>query len=327
MAREANHRGGCVVDARLTRPTGPGILNSMRCFIFAALCVGVASGEIEGQQVPARELLEFPITVMAEAPALARLVAGGLWNPASIGMAPGRRGLASAAALNTPIAQGVTAQHVGISYPVGPGLTGALSFTHAAVSDLVRTGTDPSSEPLGGDIPYGTAVYSASFAWRSGHTLVGAAVRYRRGEADTDRGSAVSTDLGVQSEAAFGTPLRLGLSTFLLSPSASGRESATLLGAAEWPIVEDSIRAAAVGYSYQRTQRYGAEHYVYGSARWRRFDARGGLAEYRGETAKTRRLRLGMGLQYARYLVGLAREESGAGLGASYQFTLTAMIK
>jgi hypothetical protein len=299
----------------------------MRCFIFAALCVGVATGEIESQQVPARELLEFPITVMAEAPALARLVSGGLWNPASIGVAPGGRGLASAAALNTPIAQGVTAQHVGVSYPVARDITGALSFTHAAVSDLVRTGTDPSSEPLGGDIPYGTAVYSASLAWRRNGAVLGAALRYRRGEADTDRAGALSTDLGVHVDRALGTPLRVGLSTFLLSASGSGREPATLLGATEWPIVEDSTRAAAVGYSYQRTQRYGAEHYLYGSARWRRFDARGGLAEYRGETARTRRLRLGMGLQYARYLVGLAREESGAGLGASYQFTLTAMLK
>ncbi|HYD53666.1 MAG TPA: hypothetical protein VEA99_13610 [Gemmatimonadaceae bacterium] len=300
----------------------------MRRFIFAALSVGVAMRGIEGQQVPARELLEFPITVMAEAPALARLVAGGLWNPAAIGAAPGGLGLASAAALNTPIAQGVAAQHVGVSFPLRRGrLLGTVSFTHASVSDLVRTGPDPSEESLGGDIPYATAVYSAGLAWRRATTLVGAALRYRRGHADAEHRSALAADVGVLAERAFGTPLRIGVSTFLLNGSGADREPFTLLAAAELPLRADSITATAVGYSYQRTQRLGEEHYVYGSARWRRLDARAGMAEYHGLASRTRRLRLGLGLQYARYLVGLAREESGAGLGASYQFTLTAMFK
>jgi hypothetical protein len=38
-------------------------------------------------------------------------------------------------------------------------------------------------------------------------------------------------------------------------------------------------------------------------------------------------LRTGLALYYARYAVGLAREEGIAGLGAVYQFTLSSLIK
>ena len=297
----------------------------MRRFIFAALCVGVAAREIEGQQVPARELLEFPITAIAELPPLARSVAGGLWNPASIAVVPGGRGLASAAALNTPIAQGVAAQHVGISARVREGLYAGASFTHAGVSDLIRTDTDPSTD--GGNIPYGTSIYSATVAWRRRNLVVGGALRFRSGEADTERSGALSTDLGVRADSLFGTRLRAAASTFLLSPAGSEREPYSILAAAQLPVYADSVTEAAVGYSFESTRLYGHEHYLNGSVRWRRLDARGGVAQHDGLGTRTRRLRLGLGLQYARYLVGLAREDSGVGLGASYQFTLTAMFK
>ena len=40
----------------------------------------------------------------------------------------------------------------------------------------------------------------------------------------------------------------------------------------------------------------------------------------------TSRLRLGLGLHYSHYLVGVAREDGTAGLGANYQFLLTTVI-
>jgi hypothetical protein len=36
---------------------------------------------------------------------------------------------------------------------------------------------------------------------------------------------------------------------------------------------------------------------------------------------------LGLGLRYARYLVGVAREEGTAGLGSTYQFLLTTVFR
>ena len=39
------------------------------------------------------------------------------------------------------------------------------------------------------------------------------------------------------------------------------------------------------------------------------------------------RSRLGVLLHYASYLIGVAREDNGAGLAASYQFSLTANLK
>jgi len=314
-----------MVGARLTRPGRSDIVKSMRRFIFAALCVGVAAREIEGQQVPARELLEFPITAVAELAPLAGTVAGGLWNPASIAAAPGGAGIASAAALNTPIAQGVTAQHVGVSGRLRDGLFGGASFTHAGVSDLIRTDTDPSTD--GGDIPYGTSIYSATIAWRRRNLVVGGALRYRSGEADMDRGGALSSDVGLRADSLFGTRLRAAFSTFLLSPTGGSRELRSLLAAAQLPVYSDSVAEAAIGYAFQSTRLYGHEHYLNSSVRWRRIEARGGVAQHDGLGTRTRRLRLGLGLQHARYLVGLAREDSGVGLGASYQFTLTAMFK
>ena len=39
------------------------------------------------------------------------------------------------------------------------------------------------------------------------------------------------------------------------------------------------------------------------------------------------RLRLGLGLHYAHYTVGLARDENGAGLSPTYQFTISAILR
>jgi hypothetical protein len=311
----------------LTGRTRLDIVKFMRCFTFAALCVGFASTAAEGQQVPARELLEFPIAIIAEAPALARQVAGGLWNPATIATLPGRRVHASAAAMNTPIAFGVSAQHVGATFVLKPSVYGAFSFTRAEVGDILRTGPDPSIDTLSSEIPYSTSIVSASAAWQFRTLTAGAAVRYRHGVADMERSGALSVDLGIVAQRVLGTPATVGLSTFLLSPSSRSREPLTVLAAAEVPVLTDSLWQAGLGYSFQHTESYGHEHYLFASGRWRSFDGRVGLAQHRGLVATTRRLRVGLGLQYARYLVGLAREESAAGLGGSYQFTLTATFK
>lgn len=301
------------------------ILKSMRRLAFAALVFGSAACRAGAQQVPGRELLEFPIAVGAEAPALARQAAGGLWNPALVAPTARNRFIVSAAALNTPIAQGVSAQHIGGNYVLSRSLLGALAVTRAQVSDLVRTDDDPSSN--GQEIPYGTTILSAVLAAHRGPITAGAALRHRRGTADAFHASATSIDLGVRLDSALGLPLRIGASSFLFSPGRRADEPLSLAAAAEYPVLRDSARAVDVGYSFLHTERLGQEHYLYAAARWHRLDGRVGIAHHDGMASTTRRVRLGLGLQYARYLVGLAREESGAGLGASYQFTLTSTFK
>lgn len=296
----------------------------MRRFIFAALLVGAGADGAAAQQVPARELLEFPIATVAEPPALSRRVAGALWNPALLAPLAGGATRISAAALNTPIAQGVTAQYLGIGHGLRGGFAVGASVARAQVSDLVRTDDDPSSIPFEDDIPYSTTLWSLSAARRVGPVSVGASVRHRRGTADARRDGATSVDVGVHAERMGGLPIRAGAATFLSSPGGSGRELRSLVAALEAPVVRDSTYEGALGYSFLHTQRYGHEHYLYGSARWWRLHGLAGLAQHEGSVSRTRRLRLGLGLQYARYEVGLAREESGGGLGASYQFTLTA---
>jgi hypothetical protein len=292
---------------------------------FAALVVGSAACRAAAQQVPGRELLEFPIAVGAEAPALASLTAGGLWNPALVAPTARNRFLVSAAALNTPIAQGVSAQHLGANYVLSRSLLAALAITRAQVSDLVRTDDDPSS--VGPEIPYGTTIVSAALAGRRGALTAGAALRYRRGTADAFHAAATSIDLGLRLDSTFGLPLRLGASSFLFSPGREADEPLSVAAAAEYPVARDSTHEVDVGYSFLHTARLGQEHYVYAAARWHRLDGRVGIAHHDGMASTTRRVRLGLGLQYARYLVGLAREESGVGLGASYQFTLTSTFK
>lgn len=319
-----NRRPGGPVAARLTaRPTAP-IVNSMRRFIFAALLVGAGAGGARAQQVPARELLEFPFATVAEPQALSRRVAGALWNPALLAPMPSAATRISAAALNTPIAQGVTAQYLGVGHALGRGVTVGGSVLRAQVSDLVRTDDDPSSIPFEDDIPYSTTLWSLSAARRFGPLSAGASLRHRRGTADVRRDGATSVDVGIAVDRIGSLPLRAGASTFLMSPGAGDREPRTVVAAIEAPVVRDTTHEGALGYSFLQTQRYGHEHYLYGSARWRRLFGVAGLAQHHGAVSRTRRLRLGLGLQHARYEVGLAREETGGGLGASYQFNLTA---
>ena len=111
------------------------------------------------------------------------------------------------------------------------------------------------------------------------------------------------------------------MSSFLHSPS-SVLERASIFSAVEGyiPWTAYDLRA---GLSWQHDQGSGNEGYVYASGRAGIFDVRGGVARRTAFHESTSRLRLGLGLRYARYVVGVAREDGTAGIGASYQFLLT----
>ena len=302
------------------------MLNFMCRITFAAAAALSASLAVRpalAQQVPGRDLYQFPIGTLAEPAALASAAGGGFWNPATIALSDTTRLLLSATALSSPIEQGVSAQLGTVAYRVRPLITVGLQVSQASVGDLLRTDTDPQS--IGGEIPYGSLILSALASVRRGSASLGLAVRQRSGTVDDFTGRATSVDVGGTIERPFGLPLRLGASTFLQRVGGDD-ERASALGAVEALL---SVRGADLraGVAMQGDGEAGSETFAYASGRASFFELRGGVARQTSFGSTTTRLRLGLGLRYARYLIGVAREEGTAGLGSSYQFLLTTVFR
>ncbi|HVA57214.1 MAG: hypothetical protein WBQ26_08345 [Gemmatimonadaceae bacterium] len=293
----------------------------MRHLLFAALICGVMATPSSAQQVPARDLLDFPIGSIAEPAAISSLLSSGVWNPAAVRLPTGEAVQIGILALNSPIEQGVSAQ-LAVATMRLPGSTLlTASLLRATVTDLVRTQTDPQS--VGSEIPYGTTLFSAGLSRRVGRLTAGFATRVRTGTADYIQRTSLSLDGGVLLDSAFHTPIRLAASTFLLGASPT-RERATLLGAVEVPVYHrGSALEVRSGLAVSATEYRGNEKYLYAALRYLGLEARGGLARTRAFGFDSDHLRLGLDLHYARYVVGIAREDEGAGLGAVYQFMLT----
>lgn len=288
---------------------------------FAAIAASAALSPLGAQQVPGRDLFQFPLGTLAEAPALADAAGGGFWNPATIALHGQGRLLLSAAALNSSPDQSVSSQLGTLAYQLRSGITGGISVAQSSVSDLARTDTDPQS--MGDAIPYRSTILSGIVAVERKSMTLGLALRRRSGAVDQARGAATSIDLGGVVNRPGGLPIRLALSSFLLSPS-RGVERTSAVGAIEGylPVARD-LRA---GLSYQQDRGSGTETFLYAARRAGALDLRGGIARQRAFGASTTRLRLGVGLRYAGYLVGIAREDGTAGLGATYQFLLTTVF-
>ncbi len=298
-------------------------LNFMSRFIFAALGVLWVRGAA-AQQVPARDLLDFPLGLSAEAAGLSSRMPAALWNPAATALPGQFRAEFGFAGLATPQDQGVQLEMIGGSYRIRR-ITAAVSYVQAGVSDIIRTDFDPQSRP--GEISYGTNMFSGGAAGTWGDLSIGAAARYRRGTLDVANNSALSIDGGFILNRVARTPARVSFSTFLFSPWHNS-EPTTYLVAADAPVIRrDSTFELLGGYSWAQTESRGHDQYISANATYRRFEAGLGVLQstYFGETA--RRVRLGIGLHYADYKLSLAREEGAGGFGASYQFVFTRSVK
>ena len=126
----------------------------------------------------------------------------------------------------------------------------------------------------------------------------------------------------------FGQDARIGVSSFLWGPGAGDSKDASFSGAFDARVVGgDSTRQARVGYSYTVADGASEGHYVFASGRYARWIARAGVARTSMFGANDTSLRLALGLRYARYTVGLSREESAGGFDPTYQFVLSGVFR
>jgi hypothetical protein len=296
----------------------------MSRFIFAALVSISLATPATAQQVSGRDLLDFPLGLLAEPAPLSSRMTGGLWNPATSMLSPGAKAEFGFAGLTTPQEQGVRLDMVAASVRVRPAITAMLSVAQASVSDILRTETDPQS--LGAEIPYGTTLLSAGLATTRGNVTAGASVRYRWTSIDAQHGSVFAVDFGAVVDRVANTPVRLAASTFLFSPTRS-KEVPTYLVAADVPIIRrDSSLVVRGGYSLSRTDGRGREDYAFATTSYRQFDASAGIAQTSAFGNSDHRWRLGVGVRYAGYTAAIGREDGAAGVGGSYQFLLTRVI-
>ena len=297
-------------------------LKYMRRIVFAALVLGAFPRGAHAQRVPGRDLLDFPLGTLGEAPALAAQVGDGLWNPALAIVQPGVRFRVGAAAFATAAEQGASAQTLVAAMRTAGDLTVGLSALRASVRDIVRTDTDP--QTVAGEVPYGTTMLSALVARRQAYLTTGVALRFRAGEVDGTRRSALGLDAGVVTHGLGPRDARIGVASYLWRPGAAADDRPGLSGAADLRLggrsAEHEVRLA---YAVTAVQSMGPEHYLVVGGRNGHFSARAGISRATSWGVATWGSRVGLGLHSARYAVGLSREERDGGLPASYQFTLT----
>jgi hypothetical protein len=314
------------------------MLNPMRCLSFplarrlaACAAAGLVSAAAGAQPVPGRDLLRFPLGTMDRPAAMPTMAGDGLGNPAAIALTGTDRARVGIAALQTPSDQGVRGALVAAAAQLPRRLTVGVSVARVTVSDLYRTESDPHSL---GEIPYATTLYSATIArLNARRVLAGLAVRYRDGQLDRERRGAFGLDAGALVEHLPILDASFGAATFLWQPGGSGGTGDARGAGAVVNLAADlrilgraQLRQLRAGYSLLADGRY-REHFAFATARVGVWEGRAGLARADAYGQQPWRTRLGIVLHYEPYGVGVAREENGAGLGASYQFTLNASIR
>lgn len=298
----------------------------MRHIVFTVLALCPVAAWGQSGEIPGRDLLTFPIGLTAEAPALGTSAGSGLWNPATALLPDSSRWRLSVSAMNAPSDISVSAQVFSVA-TAWRGTTFGLSVARAAVNDITRTDTDP--ESIGDPVPYGTTMVSLDVARRLTSKLsLGVALRERNGTLDDVSRTGVSVDFGVVAEHLTRHDIRVGTSTFLLTPGAAASERASWLFGIDGRVAgPDSTHNVRVGYSLQVAQALFTEHYIFASARFGDWEVRGGPLQTDIFAGANIRMRLGIVLHYAGYTVGVAREDGVNGLAPTYQFTLSSLLK
>jgi hypothetical protein len=292
----------------------PAPLRLFALFAFAAFPAGA-------QQVPGRDLLAFPLGSLADAPALTG-EGFALWNPALAEVRKGSRARGIVGAVDTPEDIGASVVGGMIAARLPRGITGAVSAVRGQVAGITRTADSPAA--LGGDLPYTSALYSIAASRRQQHVAIGVAVRYRSGTMDAQRGRGLRADAGVHADSVLGLPIRAAATTFLWQPANASDEQSVFAGAVDGDIFALGTTTARIGYAITLLPQRSNEHYGFAALNVGVWDGATGLV--RGERAGEVEwsMRLGIAVRHSRYRVGLAREGMRDGIGAIYQFTLSA---
>lgn len=281
---------------------------------------------LAAQLVPGRDLLSFPLGLTSEAPALGTTAGFGLWNPASVLVPEASRMRLAVGTMSAPVDVAVSAQVATAAGRWRDGTTVAIGVAHASVNDLLRTDSDPQS--LGDEIPYSTTLVSLMAARAVGPMTLGAALRVRTGRLDNVSRHALSMDVGVISRGLGSRDVRIAASTFLASAFAKGHERVELLTAVDARLAGvDSLRTSRIGASYTAGDGLSREAFTYASARWVRLEGRIGAARTEAFGHTNWRGRLGMAFHHRGYVIGVAREEGAGNLSATYQFTLSSVVR
>ena len=302
------------------------LVSHMRRMLICGLAASIWATGLRAQPVPARDLWEFPLGAIFEPPALASEPGAGLWNPATASVPAGERFRLGVASLTTGNAQGVDGQLLSVGWRRASGTTLGLSLGRAAVGGLVRTDSDPQSI---GSIPYTSTLFSLT-ATRElvPHLTAGVAMRWRNGRADQLSRHAVAADFGAVLHDLPWRNARVALSSFLWRPGREIEDRPTVIAAGDFRLFGRSpTRETRLGYSTTAVNRGARERGLFIAGRFERVEARAAYVRSAAGTVSDQRLRTGLALYYARYAVGVAREEGIAGLGAVYQFTLSSLIK
>lgn len=298
----------------------------MRRLAVLSATLALAAPPLAAQLVPGRDLLAFPLGLTAEAPALETIAGFGFWNSASVAIPAGSRLRFAVGTMSAPVDVAVSAQLATVAARLTNGTTVGLSLVSAAVADLIRTESDPQS--IGDEISYSTTLLSALAAREVGALTVGAALRIRTGHSDNDLRRAVSVDLGAVSRGFGPRDVRLAASTFLASPSGRRRERMAVLGAVDLRLAGvDSMRTSRAGVSVMAADGLSREDYGFVGARWGRLEGRVGAARTEQYGRTNWRARLGIAFHHLGYAIGIAREESGGSLSATYQFSLSSVVR
>lgn len=298
----------------------------MRRKLLCGLAALLSASFAEAQPVPARDLWEFPLGAVLEPAALASEPGAGLWNPAAMALPAGDRwrfGVASLSRLASD--QSVDGQLLSVARRNADGLTLGFSIARSSVGDIIRTDADPQSL---GTVPYSTLLLSASAARELlPHLTVGIAARVREGRADRETAHATAADVGVLVHDLPVLNARFAVSSFLWRPGREIDDRPAFIAAGDARVLGEGIRELRVGYSHNGVNRGAKERGPFVGARLDRLEARAAYLRTLAAGRSVGRIRSGVALHYARYVVGIAREEGVSGLGPLYQFTLSSVVK
>lgn len=298
----------------------------MRRKFLCGLAAALWGPVLVAQPVPARDLWQFPLGAVLEPAAIASEAGSGMWNPATVAMPADTRFRLGVASLLLSANQGVDGQLAGVAWRRASGTTLGLSVARAQVGGLVVT--DDSPQPQG-NLTYNSTVISATVARQViPHLRVGVAARYREGRTDLIVRSAIAADLGVVVDSLTKHSIRFGLSSFLWRPGQERDDRPIFISAVDARVFTNpKLPDFRVGYARNAVSGGAREHGPFASVRYGPIEGRGALIITTAYGERDLRARSGLALHYARYIVGIGREEGVGGLGPLYQFTLSSIVK